>query len=54
MARFAKPAPSPRADKAEHKRHAEEFLQNEDHRDPRRVNKPEYRDTTDVVQDRDA
>lgn len=47
MARFKKPAPSPKADKVEHKRHAEEFLATEDHKDPRKVNKPEYRDMTD-------
>lgn len=47
MARFKKPAPSIKADKAEHKKHAEEFLANEDHKDPKKVNGPIYRDTTD-------
>lgn len=40
-------APPVTASKAEHKKHAEEFLALEDHKDPKKVNKPEYRDMTD-------
>jgi len=40
-------APALNANKAEHKKHADEFLKIEDHKDPKKVNKPEYRDETD-------
>jgi hypothetical protein len=40
-------APSVKATKADHKKHGDEFLAIEDHKDPRKVNKPEYRDATD-------
>mgnify|MGYP001028043471 CR=1 FL=1 len=48
MPPFKKPAPAPNAPKAEHKKHIEEFLLVEDHKDPKKVNKPEYRDLTDI------
>ena len=44
---FKEKAPAVSASKAEHKKHAERFLANEDHKDPKKVNKPEYRDMTD-------
>jgi len=44
---FKEKAPGVKASKAEHKKHAERFLANEDHKDPKKVNKPEYRDMTD-------
>ena len=48
---FKKPAPGPNAPKEEHKRHAAEFLADEDHKDPKKVNKPEYRDETDEAKE---
>lgn len=41
--------PVPNAPLAEHKKHAEDFLAVEDFKDPRKVNKPNYRDMTDTV-----
>ncbi len=41
-------APPITASKEEHKKHADEFLTREEHKDPKKVNKPEYRDMTDV------
>lgn len=40
-------APAADAPIKEHKRHADEFLALEDHKDPKKVNRPEYRDMTD-------
>lgn len=40
-------APSPSANKAEHKKHVKEFLEIEQYKDPKKVNGPEYRDMTD-------
>jgi hypothetical protein len=44
---FKEKAPSVKAPKDEHKKHADAFLAHEDHKDPQKVNKPEYRDMTD-------
>lgn len=41
-------APPLGASKAEHKKHADEFLTREEHKDPKKVNKPNYVDMTDV------
>lgn len=42
------PFVAPNAPLAAHKKHAQDFLAIEDHKDPRRVNRPEYRDMTDI------
>jgi hypothetical protein len=47
MPPFKEKAPAVNATKAEHKKHGDRFLANEDHKDPKKVNKPEYRDMTD-------
>jgi len=44
---FKEKAPSVKAPREAHRAHADAFLANEDHKDPKKVNKPEYRDTTD-------
>jgi hypothetical protein len=44
-------APPATAPKAEHKRHAAEFLARTEHTDPRKVNKPEYRDVTEEARE---
>ena len=44
-------APAPNAPKEAHKKHAEEFLADEDYKDPKKVNKPDYRDETDEVKE---
>jgi len=48
---FKEKAPPLKGPKAEHKEHADRFLAHEDHRDPKKVNKPEYVDMTDEVKD---
>lgn len=45
-----KEAPPAGAPINEHKKHAEEFLARKEHEDPKKVNKPEYQDMTDLVE----
>lgn len=40
-------APTLKAPIEEHKKHADEFLAREEHKDPKKVNKPEYTGVSD-------
>jgi hypothetical protein len=44
-------APPVKATKEEHKKHAEAFLALDDYKDPKKVNKPEYRDMSDEAKE---